>query len=397
MHSKLTLYLSWLFFISLGLGQLQRIFLGANIAIYAHDLIMALILLLNLNCAKVKHWLNLIKKKIKQFPNTSLLIIWGSVSLAYSSLIGQAQLTSFLYILRLFFYLCFILIKPIKKGHEKMALIPGLLIATLGLTQYLFFPDVRLLSQWGWDGHYFRLVSTMLDPNFAGIILTMTFLSLWPNSTQSNHKHQKFFLTLLVVSLALTFSRASYLSLAIGLGIFWLRAKNKKPVFKKILRYGLIVILIIFLAPKPGGEGVNLTRTSTIKARASHSSNFLQNLNFRKLIFGQGLFYKKKIEQSKPPQHHAHFPDNLLIFVFVGAGIPGIVLLLGAIKNWANYLTKSADANTSSFAILASVLLHSQFNHTLLEPIVFLTLLFLLMERRDVGKRKRRAGAKTKK
>src|SRR3989338_6680935 len=46
----------------------------------------------------------------------------------------------------------------------------------LGLGQYIFLPDTRFLLSYGWDEHYWRLIGTVLDPNYMGVMMGMIVL-----------------------------------------------------------------------------------------------------------------------------------------------------------------------------------------------------------------------------
>ena len=71
----------------------------------------------------------------------------------------------------------------------------------------------------------------------------------------------------LIVSIAFTYSRSSYLSLAVGLFVY--------VALKKLsLRYFMIVaitfLLLIFMLPRPGGYGVRLERVHSIILKAEN-------------------------------------------------------------------------------------------------------------------------------
>src|SRR3989338_8239316 len=120
----------------------------------------------------------------------------------------QEYLTSFLYIFRFAVYillgwLIFSRAFPaIKNNTPQILIFSGLGLAILGLMQFIILPDLGFLTKDGWDPHYFRTVSTFLDPNFAGAFFVLTLILPRQSSVLS-----------LIVYLALmtTFSRSSYL------------------------------------------------------------------------------------------------------------------------------------------------------------------------------------------
>ena len=202
----------------------------------------------------------------------------------------------------------------------------------MGLLQYAFLPDLRIYKNLGFDDHYYRLAGPLLDPNYYGAILAS--LSLF-------FLAQKNYLIVIInlLCLSLTFSRASYLSFIIPLFIFWL--KNKKV----IVTISLILATLIFISPKPFGEGVNLFRTYSINSRIQSSINGLNSLRTSP-IFGQGFGSVTSI-------------DNSYIYILTNAGILGLIGLL--------YLLYSVFQVTLMPAriVLSSILVHSLFNNSL--------------------------------
>ncbi|SRR5260221_1906352 len=171
------------FFLVLSLGQLQRIQVSANVAIYVSDLILAgWILGTFAYSAKFRGFLaNVFTKNLL----TLNLNIWHW--LIFGLIVGLARqpdhLTLFLYFSRIFMYVLagaeiFYLIKT--KILTRQIITWGLFtfgtyILYFGILQYLFVPDTRMLFFLGWDDHYYRLISTLFDPGFTGIILVMYF------------------------------------------------------------------------------------------------------------------------------------------------------------------------------------------------------------------------------
>ena len=128
------------------------------------------------------------------------------------------KITSLSYLLRFFIYILFswILISgffpALVKKTASIMWLSGITLAGIGLAQFVFLPDLRLLIKQGWDPHYFRAVSTFLDPNFFGAALVLTLIFF---ITQvSNAKSSKVSFTLVFAALLLTFSRGAYLAFA---------------------------------------------------------------------------------------------------------------------------------------------------------------------------------------
>ena len=98
---------------------------------------------------------------------------------------------------------------------------------------------------WGWDDHLYRLIGTFLDPGFTAIILVFGFLTslayyLKPAAPKGGFKNKYFLLIsiFLFVSILFTYSRAGYIALIVGMGIYY-----RKQLW-------LIVLSFVFLAIK---------------------------------------------------------------------------------------------------------------------------------------------------
>jgi hypothetical protein len=232
---------------------------------------------------------------------------------------------------------------------------------------------MRYLVAYGWDDHYYRLLGTQLDPAFAGAILLITFFLTF----NMKYMHWRSVLqTLIVVGMGLTFSRATYLAFTLSLvffiGLNWRRGRKKLWHFV----YLPLLILVIFLAPKPTGEGVNLTRTSTIVSRVTNTNQVIQQTTPAQWLLGGGMFVSRDTSMNDNSNaglaDHANVPDNLIVTMISGLGIIGVGILLAALwsakKNIAMY-------PVWTLALFLGILIHSQFNNTVFQPFIWLMLM----------------------
>jgi len=96
-----------------------------------------------------------------------------------------------------------------------------IIICTAGLLQLAIFPNLQFLEYAGYDPHFFRVVSTWLDPNFLGaglvfaIILTLALPHKIITPTQ-----KAITLGLCTLTLILTFSRSAYIMAMLAVLIF---------------------------------------------------------------------------------------------------------------------------------------------------------------------------------
>ncbi len=370
---KLLKYIFLIILALFSLGQIGRIQLNEVIVFYAHDIFIAIWLVLVVS----KHYQKIMSLVKKYFSNylTYSVIAWIGVGLVINFISHGLSIIPLLYIARAIIYLLFALSLQIvmpfsSKLHRRSWMLVGLFIAISGLLQYLFFPDTRFLKYLGWDDHYFRLIGTQLDPNFTGIILTITFFitqGLWKKQDWIKISSS----VLLAGTILFTYSRASFFSFIIGsfliifIGLIKSRQKN---IFLSII-IGLFIILIPFL-PRPDGEGVKLERTASISARIESNQLSLNSLNKYEWVFGKGLFtYQNKTSQKTFWPTTAHFPSNLIVFLFTSTGVIGLGLSLIILYKIGRYLYQK---DIYIFTAFIAILIHSQFNHTLFQPFVWL-------------------------
>lgn len=247
-----------------------------------------------------------------------------------------------------------------------------LLLSWFGWIQYFFFPDTRFLSILGWDDHYYRLLSTWLDPTYTGWVFAIaTVASIF-------HTHKKFstfilFLTgLFALSLAFTYSRSSMLALAVVELVLLIHPQVTLFRKKIILTSLLFLLAVVMILPKPASEGTNLLRTASIQAKVdSIATAHKQVRSTKTVLFGTGLFShqpkQERVELFIP--NHATLPDSLFVLA-TQLGLLGCIgVALIAIE-----VFKNQSKNIFLHSILLATLVHSLFTNTWLHPLVLLVL-----------------------
>ncbi|MEK7622675.1 MAG: O-antigen ligase family protein [Patescibacteria group bacterium] len=324
-----------LLFLTLALGQLQRLPGGL---IYAHDLIIILLLLLNYSQLKFSRpWLIFVLSAI------------FSLFLAAFKLPFPNILLASLYLFRFISYTALISLSI----NWQWLLYLSTSIAGLGLVQYAFIPDTRFLAQLGWDDHYYRLISVLFDPNFTGLILVLGLILIYFNRPRSWWLYAIHLLALL-----LTYSRSSYLALlAAGL---YLAIVNKKLKFF-LLGFSALC-LVLFLLPRPGGDGVKLERTFSIIQRwENYQAGFKL---WQQPIFGLGFNTLRYYNQDYL-SHASAGQDSSLLFVAVTTGLVGLTAYLFWLKS---IFSRSLVLKVS----LVAILIHSLFQNSLFYPWVLI-------------------------
>lgn len=256
-----------------------------------------------------------------------------------------------------------------------------LILTLVGLAQYLLIPDMRFLFPLGWDLHYYRLVGFYLDPNFMGILLVLGILGVLVNVTKN--KVNIMLAILGTISLLLTYSRSSYLALFAGV-IILLYLKNKK----KLIFYFLFSFsFLMFLLPRPGGEGVRLERTASISQRLVSWQEALKIWQ-KSPIFGIGFNNYRYVSRNfgylsaKDWQinNAGAGVENSFLFLLATGGVLGLLGLFGWLKSIireALFLKnkKNRDLILSS---LVAILVHSLFINSFFYPWVMVWWSFLL-------------------
>ena len=391
---KLITALLFCYLVLFPFGQLNRLpislFQSPEIRFYLTDLVMFLLIL----TWGIWRFL-LIKKKYTLPPLTKPIFLFLMIAII-SLIVNSSRLSirelfvSGLYLLRWIVYagLYFVLI-DLKDRFNYLKwssmvnylIVLGAMTAIFGLVQYLIWPDIGFLEVFGYDPHYFRLVGTFFDPGFIGIILVLTLILLvvsnWEKIGIFKLKNLPVHCLLftLYCSLALTYSRSSYLAYLMGMGVIAF-IKKAPRFFLIILFIGALTLLI--LPRQSGGEGIRLERTSTIQARAGSWRNALIISRDHPLI-GVGFnafryaqrdygFLKEQWQESNAGAG----ADSSLLFVLATTGIIGFLTYLGI---WWKILR---IGNLTILASALAILIHSLFLNSLFYPWVMAWMWILL-------------------
>lgn len=354
------------------LGNFLRYTVG-NASVYPHDLILTVWLIF----ALVQTDLVLQLRKIRFSGWLQFAIGWTALGML-GALVLSHSLIPLLYVVRLCVYIlsAWSLSRSLPKSEtSSLIIVLGLVYQIIAVFLYLLYPDMRFLWVYGWDEHYYRLIGTLFDPGFTGMLAVLTLLAIWMRPFSS-----KIFVwgasLFLISTCILTYSRASYLALLIaGMHLLIWDKKNRLQIF---LSGAVLLVALVVLAPKPGGEGVDLLRTTSVTARLRIMTRSFQAVNFPTVVLGTGLFSRFPQELSDAqPATTAYFPDNIVMLIFIQTGLPG-ALAWGVVL--FRYLRALWKKNPTRAIALSAVIAHAQFNNTLLQPFILLYVLFILMD-----------------
>lgn len=375
------------------LGQLIRWQLTESVAVYLQDILLALWLLAFAwtERAKTKQFL----AGFKQLLRWPWLVGCLWIGLGWAMLVLQQHtalplLRAGLYGARLLagFSFAWLLSELWPKQFSRLYTLVligfGGLIGIWGLLQYYLLPDTRFLKTYGWDDHYYRLISTLFDPGFTGLILVITIVAVLFLSWQELQKVaaqrwlqwcQVIGLIALTAALLLTYSRASFV--AFGVAAAW----SGWHVWRQNRQWqlGLVALILAVMLgglpflPHPTGEGVDLTRTSTINSRIDTNRMALRQLSTTQWWLGGGLFAGKTQAHNVELPDHAQLPDNILVTLLTGIGLGGLLIWakIGLIPAFRVFGQSPAWLQ----AIWLAVLAHSLFNNSLFQPHIWLLLM----------------------
>jgi hypothetical protein len=316
------------------------------------DLILALLVILNIK---------------ELFVFKKLVPLLFSSCLAFAFFPATSLVVGFAYLLRIIgiFILGRILFTQkdiITKRNGLVVLLTMLfLVAILGWFQYQFFPDLRQLSVLGWDDHYYRLTSTFLDPAFTGLLMVFGVLL----SLKHLKSAPRYLLTLFFfLTLLLTYSRASYLSLAIALLFYFYKKLTVKKIFYALAVFAVVLLLL----PRPGGEGVKLERLYSISYKIQNAS-FGVSLIKKSPLFGFGynnvcLVSTKYSSVVDSQSNSCHGLDNSFETILVSFGVVGAIVL---IREGTSFYKKNPQLS-AGFPVLLAFFVHAQFTNTLFYP-----------------------------
>lgn len=358
-------------------GQLIKIPLLGSGGLSILDLVIICFCIFGL----VKKKFHLVKPPIS-ILSALVFISISTISLVFSpiNLMFSEYLISFSYIIRFSIYILFawvIYSNSIGNFQEEIHNIlisSGFGLATLGLLQFIFLPNLGFLSKQGWDPHYFRTVSTFLDPNFAGSFFALTLLLL---ISKKATKTTTVFFVVTFLALLTTFSRSSYLMfLAGGLSLsFFKKSKGSMLIV-------IILFLVLLLGFKIYTQLISKPKNIDRGQSASFRFNSWQQglIIFQKYpVLGAGFnAYKYAVKELKLgdqqflQSHGATSNDSSLLFVASTTGVVGLIsylfFLISIIWKTKNYIL---------IAAILGLLVHSIFSNSLFYLPILLWLLLI--------------------
>ncbi len=261
-----------------------------------------------------------------------------------------------------------------------------LVFAVAGIVQSAFFPGFAQMIHDGgdlptWDVQGRRLVSSVLDPNFAGVLIVIALLFRLARVAEALPESGVTMATL-GAALLLTVSRSSILALVVGLVVLAVVRGLKRRLFRVFVVGAVLVLPFLSLLISFAGS------FNKLRYDASAAQRLVPWLRAGRLVqehpwFGVGFNAIRQAQESHGWRAIGGADvsfDGGLIFVAAMTGIVGLFLYLrmllrvtrGARRVWRDGSLPSVDRAhaTATVAATAAVVVHSLFVNSLLLPFV---------------------------
>jgi len=352
--------LTILFLGSLLLGQMGGLSPWPGVVVYVHDIILAILVVLYIKKIRRSKLIIPIAAFIAAAILSLLVNVWrfplpelglGSLYLVRWALYGA------LYVLVLQNY-----VDP--KLWLKGLYAVGVGFGILGLIQFFLYPDLRNLMYLGWDPHYYRVFSTLLDPNFLGIILVFTLLLGFGILTKKNRMVVIAGQLVSFVALLLTYSRSSFLALGAAI-VVWAVIQKRWKLFIILAAFACLLVIL----PKIPGDTLSLTRLDSSLARVGNWQESLQ-LIAKAPVFGYGFNTLRYLSPAAGDivSKAAAGVDSSVLFILATTGIVGCA----AYANLFISMIRTGRHTTFYIASLSALLVHSLFVNSLFYPWVMI-------------------------
>ncbi len=264
-----------------------------------------------------------------------------------------------------------------KKQINVFLLYSGVILAILGLSQFILLPDLRFLEKGGWDPHYFRTVSAFLDPNFAGAYFVLTLILLIRKFSPA--KKSLIFFIVVFAALMTTFSRSSYLMFLSGGLVFSFLKKSWKLATTTVILF-ILLFYSFQLYTKSVAEPRKIERGKSASYRlgtwqqglAIFQSSPILGVGFntyryalKQYHLGDGQFLKS---------HGASGNDSSLLFVAATTGSVGVLVYILFL---ISLIRRGFRTNLALSAGIGGLLLHSFFANSLFYPPILIWILLI--------------------
>lgn len=308
----------------------------------------------------------------KFLENFLVVLIFGWI-FSFFIFDSSGVLYGLLYLLRLaayFYFFLYVYNFVHKSVQNKNLVVDSLLVVALvsalfGWIQFFWIPDIKPFFTYGWDEHLFRLVGTFFDPSYLGMIIVFGLML-------AIERKKKLAVIFLFLSLAFTYSRASYLAFLVGAGYL---AFVSGKLTKWFLTFAALVVVVMAL-PTSKNHSIEFTRTFSAVARIENYKTTLEIFK-KSPIFGVGynnlcLAYNKYVGYQSVSSHACSGSDSSIVFLLATSGLAGLFSFLLIVRVMWRF-TKSRLLKSSLLALFV----HSLFSNSVFYPWILSFVLIL--------------------
>lgn len=367
---KLDSLFLFLFLIIFPFGQIIRMninLIGFNIPLLPLDIVTGLAALYTVFFQKEK-------SKVTKY----LLYFFAACLFSYGVSIfyfGKEAFYGSFYLVRMFSYLLFFnyvwnFAKISSKNRNLLLnslLSISLISGIFGWVQYFFWSDLRPLYYIGWDDHLYRLVGTFLDPTYLGLIIVFGLILSVDRLIRKQNLPNILITFFLLITLAFTYSRASFLALFFGLAVLAFLKKS----FKKFVLIIASLVVLLFLLPTAKNQILALTRTFSIQARFdNYKETFLVfarypllGVGFNNMCVARNIY----IGEESFSSHSCSGSDSSLLLILATTGIVGFLVFAGTVFKVGEALNMGKSSPVV-FASTVALFIHSFFSNSLFFP-----------------------------
>lgn len=325
------------------------------------------------------------KKPGGLFLSAFLFIFIAMLALILSPLkLNSVELfTSFSYTIR---FTSYILLGLVLFSNTFILMLSGIILAILGLLQLIFIPNLSFLESFGFDGHFFRTVSTFLDPNFVGAYFVLTLLLI---ITRPNFFSKKTWLAVFILvylALLTTFSRGSYLMFGVSFTALSLLTRSPKIATATVL-LSLGLFLGFQLYQKDVAKPKNIDRVQSARYRIDSWQNGWEIFSRNPILgvgfnaYRYGLRDYDLVPKSYLQSRAATGNDSSLLFVASTTGVIGLsayLLFLSSLVLTGKKAILSGNLlGHASLAGLLGLIAHSFFANSLFYPPLLLWMILI--------------------
>lgn len=287
-----------------------------------------------------------------------------------------------------YFFVSVVVYNLIKKNQINnwinYLLFLGVIFSLIGFLQLLIVPDLSFLTPYGWDPHRNRIVSSFLDPNFAGLAFVIFLSFSLPLYLYTKKNIYLAISVLLTIASVLTYSRSSYLALGTLMLVVGF-AKAPKIIVLTILLFIALIITNVQARERIVGA---ITFDETAKARVESwqkaliifKDNILFGTGFNTYRFAQSE-YGNFTYDNPSGGHSGAGSDSSLLLVAATTGLFGLsffAILLVSILVLTSHALKRSYLSLASFSSMLAILVHSQFVNSFFFPQIMLIIWFLI-------------------